>query len=98
MKRMIRSSEYHDRQMIDQRNEAFDYLYEEAGENVIDSILEGDMMSYDDVVSETYAQIQDFAYNAHMKLSDELEDQVYEAIMEHLDDKGYIDHSRGLLL
>ena len=76
----------------------YDDCFEEAGAAVIDYIEEGSAWNYDDVVSETYAQIQDYFDRIHSKLTDEVEDKIYEDIMESLDDKGYIDHQQGLLL
>lgn len=95
MKRYIKASgEFYDAS----EESIYDACFEEAGRGVIDFIESGDAWSYDDVVSETYAQIQDYFDNIHATLTDELEDQIYEDIMQSLEDSGYIDHKNGLLL
>ena len=70
--------------------------------NIFDFLIEyiesGEAYSYDDVVSETYVQIQDYFYRTHTVLTDEVEDRIYEEIMSMLDRRGYIDHKRGILL
>ena len=82
----------------DQSEESiYDACFEEATQGVLDFIEAGDAWSYDDVVSETYAQIQEYFESTHTTLTDEVEDQIYEDIMQHLQDLGYIDHTRGIL-
>lgn len=57
-----------------------------------------DFMSYDDVVSEVYAGIQDYFENQGITLHDDTEDALYEEIMNKLASDGYIDHKKGLIL
>ncbi len=75
----------------------YDACYEEAIQGVIDYIEAGDAWSYDDVVSEAYAQIQDYFDRTHAVLTDEVEDKIYEDVMYGLQDLGFIDHKQGLL-
>ena len=76
----------------------FDYCYEEALEGTRDYIEEGSVHSYDDVVSEVYYQIDTYFMNTHASnVSEKLINEIYEAVMEALQDAGFIDHTNGIL-
>ena len=89
MKKYVRSD-------IDEN--VYDDCYEEVMEYVIQGMEGGEYWSYDDVVSDVYAGIQDYCYNRHATMPDDVEDKIYESVMEMLDTEGFIDHERGLLL
>ena len=78
--------------------DVYDDCFEEAKDYIIEGMEDGEYWSYDDVVSDVYAEIQDYFDNIGSPLADDVEDELYEAIMNMLDDEGYIDHKRGLLL
>lgn len=92
MKRMIKASE-------DLSNEDLrDYCFEEVMEYIDRGMQEGEYFSYDDVVSDVYAAIQDYFDKMDVELDDITEDEIYEDVMGFLDSEGFIDHNRGILL
>lgn len=78
-------------------NTELENLHDEVIENVIDYIESGEAWSYDDVVSETYDQINTCADASYIELTDSEEDYVYEMVMTTLEDYNYID-KKGFLL
>lgn len=74
-------------------NSVFD-IVEDAVAALKDAIDGGEIDSYDDVISEAYAQIQDLAEDIP-EWTDEDEDQVYDEVMAELQSAGYINQSSG---
>lgn len=72
-------------------------IVEEAIDSVIDYIESGEAWSYDDVVSEVYAQIQSIVEDYGYEMTSDEEDAMYEEVMSTLDAMQYIDHTKGVL-
>ena len=92
MKRYVKSSEEFSTE------ELKDSCFEEVMEYITQNMDDGEYFSYDDVVSDVYAGIQDYFYKMDIELDDITEDEIYENVMDVLDSEGFIDHKRGILL
>ena len=74
-------------------------LIQDATDNLVEYIESGDAMSYDDVISETYAQVQTLFEDAYgEEIDSDLEDILFESVLDNLDFKELIDHKNGYLL
>lgn len=71
----------------------------EVTDNLEDYIMSGDCWSYDDVLSEIYAQIQYVSQDYGVdELTDKQEDEIFEAVLSNLHEDEWIDKNKGEVL
>lgn len=79
-------------------DDLFNTCVYEAVEGTRNYIEAGEAWSYDDVASEVYAEIDMYCEAMGVEITDHLIDEIYESVMNELQDEGFIDHVRGILL